>query len=217
MRHPEYLNITPAKTTIPDWYKKIPVANKEVDIWRSVTAKSCMPFFDSFTTGYTIPLPADINVVIGDDGLPNYSWRESQTQLIILRQITPGVTVLIPDEFFQQEPIWNGFFSIELPKGYSMLITHPLNRYDLPFVTRTGIVDDFKLHGGNLPFLLKKGFEGMLEAGTPIAQVIPFKRENWKLELSSGLYAEAAVNGARSANRLRGWYKNTYWKKKTYE
>jgi hypothetical protein len=175
-----------------------------------------MPFFDSFTVGYTIPLPADIYVTIGGDGLPNYSWRDNQAQFLTLRDITPGVSVPIPDEFFQQEPIWNAYFSLELPKGYSMLITHPLNRYDLPFITRTGIVDDFKLYGGNLPFLLKKGFEGMLEAGTPIAQVIPFKREDWKLEPSPGLYKEAFINGARSNNRLRGWYKENIWKKKSY-
>jgi len=28
-----------------------------------------------------------------------------------------------------------------MPAGYSLLITHPFNRHDLPFVTLTGLVD----------------------------------------------------------------------------
>ena len=33
------------------------------------------------------------------------------------------------------------FWTFEMPAGYSLLITHPFNRHDLPFVTLTGLVD----------------------------------------------------------------------------
>jgi hypothetical protein len=32
---------------------------------------------------------------------------------------------------------------------------------------------------GNIPFFIKEGFSGVIPKGTPIAQVIPFKRESW--------------------------------------
>jgi len=33
------------------------------------------------------------------------------------------------------------YWTLEMPTGYSLLITRPFNRHDLPFVTRTGLVD----------------------------------------------------------------------------
>ena len=36
----------------------------------------------------------------------------------------------------------------------------------------------------HFPFLLKKNFEGLIKQGTPIIQVIPFKRESWKSSYS---------------------------------
>jgi len=78
---------------------------------------------------------------------------------------------------------WKSLFNIQTPKGYSILISHPHNRFDLPFTTLSGIVDsDMTMARGNLPFFLKSGFEGIIPVGTPIYQVMPFKRENWQSE-----------------------------------
>jgi hypothetical protein len=34
----------------------------------------------------------------------------------------------------------------------------------------------------NSPFIIKSGFEGIIEKGTPMFQVIPFKRADWQAE-----------------------------------
>ena len=75
---------------------------------------------------------------------------------------------------------WTVPWSIETPKGFSLLFTHPLNRMELPFVTMSGIVDTDEYECPvNLPFLIREGFMGVIPKGTPIAQVIPIKREKW--------------------------------------
>jgi hypothetical protein len=113
---------------------------------------------------------------------------------------------------------WKFKIALEVPKGYSFLITHPLNRYDLPFTTMSAIVDaDFGLHGGQVPFFLKENFEGIIPMGTPIAQIIPFKRDNWISEKSLGLWKKSDLNNKRAYMVTSGWYKKNHWKKKSFE
>jgi hypothetical protein len=69
---------------------------------------------------------------------------------------------------------------------------------------------------GNLPFFLKEGFEGIIPKGTPIAQIIPFKRESWNLQKDAALVNESRLNSRNSDSVIFGWYKKTIWKKKSY-
>ena len=72
---------------------------------------------------------------------------------------------------------------IETPKDYSCLITHPIGYPNLPIKTITGIIDTDSLKTfANSPFVIKEGFEGIIEKGTPMFQIIPFKRDSWKAE-----------------------------------
>ena len=59
--HEDYVNLkedhpVPIKTNIPDWYKKL----SHSPTYR--TAKGCMPFLDTLTTGYLLKLPRDIYI-----------------------------------------------------------------------------------------------------------------------------------------------------------
>jgi hypothetical protein len=128
--------------------------------------------------------------------------------------ITPFEFFFIPLLFHF---VWQTMVALNLPKGYSCIITHPLNRHDLPFISLSGIVDaDSMLNEGSIPFYIKEDFEGLIKTGTPILQVIPFKREGWKLEEKKGLLEKATVNGIRSLNYSYGWYKKYVWKKKEF-
>jgi hypothetical protein len=117
--------------------------------------------------------------------------------------------------------VWMTNAYLETPKGYSLLITHPFNRYDLPFITSTAIVDSdkFAMVPGRIPFFLQLGFSGLIPAGTPIAQVFPFKREPWVHQIDQSL-VEKTQKPSLDANRTRGsirFYKNNWWSKKSYE
>ena len=64
---------------------------------------------------------------------------------------------------------------------------------------------------------MKEDFEGVIPAGTPIIQIIPFKRENWNSENKDGLAKIANKSRQNSLVRISGWYKNNIWTRKVYE
>jgi hypothetical protein len=77
---------------------------------------------------------------------------------------------------------FNNFWTIETPPGYSLLIMHPINRHDLPFVTLTGLVDADRYRDNFIYFPARwrdPDFNGVLPKGTPVAQCLPLKRESW--------------------------------------
>ena len=109
-----------------------------------------------------------------------------------------------------------------LEDGYSAIYVHPLNRYDLPFVTVSGIIDNDKMDTpGLMPFFLKDGFEGLIPKGTPYAQVIPFKREDWTSEEKMYTQEEILERHNFQANKFRtpegGAYKKKVWSRKRYD
>jgi hypothetical protein len=113
-----------------------------------------------------------------------------------------------------------GRFGFKVPNGYSVLVTHPLNRFDLPFTITSGIMDaDSYFAEGSIPFFLKSNFEGVIERGTPIAQIIPFKKESWSSEVSyDDKYMNASEQVKFDANSvLSGYYKKMFWNKKTFD
>ena len=58
----------------------------------------------------------------------------------------------------------------------------------------------------------------MIPAGTPIAQIIPFKRENWKLEKGNKKDIQKMNNNTRLLqSSFIDRYKNKFWQKKSYK
>lgn len=212
---PENLDLEPMKLHIPKWYKELPQYNEKESFWNRNSIKTCIPFLDSLTSGYAVLLPVDL-LVERRNGFPYYSWSSEKYKIVEVRPDHHAFIPILPG-FSVQKPAWQLPVALNLPNGYSMLITHPFNRFDLPFLTLSGVVDNYKMAGGSLPFIMKDDFEGVIPAGTPIAQILPFKRENWKAKTSKDLVTEAEVNKVRSTNLTRGWYKATHWRKKTYE
>jgi len=70
--------------------------------------------------------------------------------------------------------------------------------------------------GGNVPFFFSKDFEGIIPMGTPIAQIIPFKRDDWKSEIINDEvnYQSKIFNIGRVLN---GAYRKKSWKKKKFD
>jgi hypothetical protein len=206
------------KSIVPDWYKNMEkFAGGKLKIYPdiNVTAKHCMPFLDSLTNGYYIPLPADI-LVETVNGKPFLSWKTKE-DLVKVRDSGINKDIPVPLGCYSDSFTWQVKMAWQNPSGYSMLMTHPLNRFDLPFVTLSGIIDSYyPMRGGNLPFHVKEGFEGIIPAGTPIAQIIPIKVENWELKEEKGLYKKASLEADKSLQKLFGWYKGKYWVRKNY-
>jgi hypothetical protein len=178
-----------ASECMPDWYKKLPRyvnnSDKPIKALGVKDLKMCVPFRDAMITGYMILLPADIEVCISANNDVDVFCNPQLTFEIVHKR---GVLTEQNQGFGMPNPIgtvpimfaWSALFGISTSKVDCVLVTHPLNRNDLPFVTTSGIIDSgfFKM-SGNIPFFIKEGFSGVIPKGTPIAQVIPFKRESW--------------------------------------
>jgi hypothetical protein len=182
-----------ASKCMPDWYKKLPRyvnnSDKPIKSLGRKDLKTCVPFRDAMISGYMIVLPADIEVTISHDGDVDIFCNPNLTFDVIHKR---GWLTESNQGFGMPNPIgtvpimfaFSAFYGIKTNKTESVLITHPLNRNDLPFVTTSGIIDSgYAEVAGNIPFFIKEGFSGVIPKGTPIAQVIPFKRENWKSSL----------------------------------
>ena len=68
-----------------------------------------------------------------------------------------------------------------------------------------------------LPVFFKNNFEGIIEKGTPIAQILPFKTENWLSQTDKEILEKSQINDMFAATKIFGWYKKNIWKKKSYE
>jgi hypothetical protein len=122
-------------------------------------------------------------------------------------------TLPVPSGFSTQGYAWVTKNVFEIPDGYSALLTHPLNRYDLPFLTLTAIVDGgMVLHNGSVPMFLRENFEGTIKAGTPIIQIVLFKTEDWQSEVDLSL-----MNAKEERNKKdKSFYKKEIRKLKRY-
>jgi hypothetical protein len=217
-----YIDLEPSAKNIPDWYKKAsPWSGSGKPFVEDYTSnrgmKLCMPFLDSLTSGYQIPLWTDIQVRRNNDGTIELAFMHAPDPLHS-RSGENSLTFPTPPGCGPQQYAWHWPFFMETPPGYSSLITHPINRFDLPFISLTGIVDtDATMYPGNLPFFLKNDFEGIIKRGTPIAQVIPFKRDNWESEKDDKIIKSGLKNKFLGGAELFGYYKRNSWKRKEFK
>ena len=214
----------PAITALPEWYKKKkPLINGDKkhqafpNQTKNVTVKWCNPFGDALGAGYFIFLENDVQVTL-ENGEQNLVWLNGGDQFISQHSMEQIAEELIPDNYSKQPWKFMNPWGIETPAGYSTMFTHPLNRTELPFITLTGVVEtDGYRQPVNFPFILRQDFEGIIEAGTPIAQVIPFKRESWESEILDYDPKKSAEISAPFARKIFRPYKMLYWKRKEYK
>lgn len=211
----------PATAYIPEWYKNYSsyiTGEKKpqmagVGPTTPATVKRCMPVFDAMTAGYIIETPADI-FVSQVDGKPYYQW--AALDLISFHPVNQASTH--PSANGLDYPKFTNPWSIKTPKGYSTLFVQPMHR-ESPFTILPGVVDtDTYTAAVNFPFVLNDTtFEGMIPKGTPMAQVIPFKRDEWNSQLGTQVDYENQLNIARNlATMFFDKYRNFYRSKKTF-
>jgi len=223
-----HFNIKTSKEHSPDWYRQIP---RDVQMPEAThgdhshageivpTVKHCMPFLDGMAGGYMISLEADLDVKIIRGEVKIFTEKAP-----IFGERVPGATdpMPVPLGCIKRHFHWIQQTIVQLPIGYSALYTHPLNRFDLPFVTLSAIIDD-RIKNGNIPFFIKEGFEGVIEKGTPIIQIIPFKRENWESEQVEHIHTEdcakhhdAQFHG-KHPKMFDDEYRKERWQKKSFK
>jgi hypothetical protein len=178
-----------------------------------------MPIFDSISAGYIISTHSDLFVSQKEeDGKisPYYEWSNFDAIAFHSTHQLPVHPENKGHEFAY--PKWNNAWAISTPPGYSTLFISPLHR-ETPIVALPGVVDtDTYTSPVNFPFVLKDPkMDGLIPAGTPIVQVIPFKRDSWQMEFGTN---EDLVQQDRVTRRLRtrffDSYKNQFRQPKEY-
>lgn len=216
------LEPVPAVRNLPEWYKKLrPTQDNEKlahfpNGTTNSTVKWCNPFGDALQAGYHLLLSHDV-FVTGDAGSKEFVWHAGGDSIISTHSKKQISKDLIPEGFDEQPFKFENIFEINTPKGYSCLIIHPLNRGDLPFLTLAGIVetDSYDLPV-NLPFLIKENFTGIIPSGTPIAQIIPLKRDSWKMGFGEFDADRANRNLEKLRSKLSRSYKKMFWQRKEW-
>jgi hypothetical protein len=212
-----------AVSTIPPWYKEIDqYINKEPRLRiipgsQSVNAtiKLCVPFLDSLTQGYTLVLSDDVMVEKFFDETV-FRWRTS-TDLVSDHNPAQHVGLKGPYGYLDRVYKFINEYVIQTPPGYSVYFSHPNNRYDLPFLTLSGVVDtDTYTSPTNFPFFIREDFEGIIPKGTPIVQFFPFKRERWSSSVAK--YSKERTMKAHRAlmTKIERSYKTVFWSKKYF-
>ena len=219
----------PIIKTIPDWYRKADRFAKKPDgdYWelpnnggKIPTWKACPAIFDIMGTGYTLKTPCDIEFLAGDFGSISVKVLDKKYEDFVSTR-DPMPQFKHPEGYYESHFAWFPDWAVETPQGYSVLYSQPFNRFELPFLTTSGIIDNDSVNlPGTMPFFIRKGFVGVLPAGTPYAQLLPFKREDWESEIiienTFNLQKKNMDNSAKYRKPNGGIYKNEVWSKRTY-
>lgn len=214
----------PAKLSMPDWFKRLPAVDSSAvsATNNGLTIKRCMPFLDAMTLGFILPLAATTRLEIKDGGKTVEAGWEFDKIMVS----NHGSHQVAGHPAGDRPPMkFHNYWTIKTPPGWSCLFVAPLNREPLPVTIVAGVVDTDGYHSLiNFPFFAT-GADGVhtLEKGTPLVQVIPFRRADavlrpslggetatvLNLEVRSEVLQESATREVIRRNTIagEGWYR----------
>jgi|TARA_R110002012_G_scaffold321994_1_gene553255 hypothetical protein len=229
----EYLPV-PIKLNIPKWYKELEhtIHNK--------TVKGCMPFLDTLTSGYLLKMPIDYylehNVknekgnldtgsCSGQKRVNNFSDKINLNYDTVKQLHEPdqlkGSPLLEKNKGLSFHKILNPW-TIKTPPGYSCLFLPPMNNTDDRFSIIPGIVDTDSFPTEiNFPILLNgdkyPSLKTLIKKGTPYVQIFPFKREQWKMQITKITDEKRKEMDFFSFTQILHNYKIKFWSKKSWK
>tara|TARA_R110000822_G_scaffold167675_1_gene307849 strand:+ start:1111 stop:1854 length:744 start_codon:yes stop_codon:yes gene_type:complete len=224
---------TLSKLNIPEWFKNL---NHDI---KNPTVKGCMPFLDSLTAGYILKMPVDYyvehNITVDGEKKTGFAssaqfinQESSKINLNFdgakndhsIRQLKDSPHVK-KNNNLPIHKILNPWI-IKTPAGYSTLFTPLLNNQDDRFSIIPAIVDTDTFETEiNFPIVFNgdkyKELKTLIKRGTPYVQIIPFKRDNWKMSIKSIDENELDKKRAYYRKLLINNYKTFFWKKKSWK
>jgi len=181
-----------AKTVSPDWWKKMKIF-QAVRGRRAQTIRACPAMHDWLKSGWYILANRDMEILVGQDreGLAdeNYITRDASDsgysspshpsdQFDNAFDYIKNGKGHVKDAFKMRNP-WN----IITPAGYSTFYLEPFLFQNDYFATWQGIIDtdrfNTNLDNSQIIFYPKTEESFTITKGTPLVQIIPYKREEW--------------------------------------
>ena len=236
---------SPAAQELPEWWKKMPafggfggVAPGDRAIMLNggfdhSTIKRCVPVLDSMSLGYIIKTDADIYVHPGEEK----TVIDSSGSAKVFKKITAIYPRFLSSEISLHEngqvetyPGPDGQnlqkiftpWHVKTPDGYSVIFTEPLNSPSPYWSVLPAIMDTDKFcpRLNFMVYLKDSKFKGIIPAGTPLVQVIPFKRDPWVAEVSIGDKETSEKKGMVDyllARFFYSSYKKGFWTRKNFK
>jgi hypothetical protein len=176
-----------AKDSLPDWYKETqPYINNNKasalvngTFVSTATVKKCMPVFDVMTAGYLIAAWADIKIY-NENGVIYYDIDSQILGSHSTSQVGNHFAINKDDDLVAK---FINTWAIKTPEGYSCLFIPPAHRPNVISIMPAVVDTDSYNLAVHFPFVLAdRGFVGVIPKGTPLVQVIPFKRDDWEME-----------------------------------
>lgn len=197
----------------PDYFKKIkPQIGSNPE---SGTVKRCVPFLDALSSGYVIPLWADMFVTANNGEITinfpsNYAGGETLSEHSYA-QIEGHP--LASKAYGQLALKFINPWIVSTDDGVSCLFTSPLNHMETRFKILDGVVDtDTYYNNVNFPFLWTGGDgEFFIPRGTPLVQVIPFRREEHEASFGVIDVDRRAIVASTLGTRMKNAYREEYW------
>jgi Family of unknown function (DUF6065) len=202
----------PAKGVLPAWFRQLPGVDKSqvTATNNGLTVKRCLPFVDAMSAGWIIPLAAPVRLEISEGGQTVTAGWEFDRELVS----NHGAFQIAGSPYEPHPPMkFHNYWTIRTPKGWSCLFLPPINRPNGVVEVLSGLVDtDNYTSLINFPFVaIAPDGVHTLKKGTPLVQVIPFRRADVALEGS--IRAENEQEGEererirRSTHAEEGWYR----------
>lgn len=217
----------PAIKMVPEWYKDHDRYTTDSPVYSrgagtvNKTIKSCMAIFDSLTAGYILKFPVDIMIDATGKRVV-YSQANNEEKNIVSmhspEQVKgfPFSRSIYMDEVFRINPQW----AVKTEEGVSCMFIHPMFHEDLPFRIINGVIDtDNFMSDGFFSMIIERGFKGIIKKGTPLVQVIPFRREEYEFAIPEFEEYEDEIVGQRFVVRssFENGYKKNMWQRKRYQ
>tara|TARA_X000000368_G_C23056752_1_gene724268 strand:+ start:2055 stop:2768 length:714 start_codon:yes stop_codon:yes gene_type:complete len=185
----------PASKERPDWYNKLGGWLGE-PMTSPPTVKKCMPIYDHITSGYIIYNPVEMEIHSGirpsnsgEEEITAFqrrfpdAWENQEPQEGHMHEQCP---IHVNEDERRDYITFSVPWRIETPPGYSCLIQPPYYQFEKRFTLFPGIVDTdvIDVPWSNWPGHMntKAGEKVIIPPGTPIMQVLPFKRDEWEME-----------------------------------
>ena len=170
-----------ASKCVPDWFKRVKphTPNREPGGFKGLSVKKCLPVLDAMSLGYIIPLQGDIHIVSNHDlSVIKAHEKQGAHQIVDKHPYIQVNSEAWPG--FKQDPLkFINHWHIKTKPGWSCYFCAPVNHFGSPFTCISGVVDTDKYPQTiNFPALWNvPNYDDTIPAGTPLVQVIPFKRE----------------------------------------
>lgn len=224
--------IKPATKFVPDWYKQMSnyvydypqgkpqhATSTDGKLMFNQSIKKCIPVRDIMTSGYIMPLWADIAIEQDSKkGLVQFNWQVSEDVFQMEGHPVEQVKNSPIEKFAIGDQVWKirSPWYIKTPPGYSVLINSPFYQ-DSNFEILPGIVDTDKHHIINYPFKWHgKDGQYIIPRDTPLVQITPFKRSDWTSEVVGVSPTKLENYSKRMLTKMFNYYKDFAYSQKKY-